>query len=436
MKRSGIWVLLSCLLACCLLLPPGGGAAAEASGGTAGGGTAVGGDQAQLEQIFGILEGRHQDPSTVEEYVRLATMAYARGAYDQALSYLDQCIALVGSEDAVSLGMLWTEKGTVYQKMERLADAAQALETAAAYTPYHPAMLSRQAQVYLALEQYADAARALETYLALIPEDAEAWGLLAQAYEDSGRSGKSGQAREQAEALAQDEGNLLLSQARTQALLGGYEAAEAAYTSYLEGAEDAGGKVHFLRGTVRMQRGDIEGAIADLEAALTLSHPEPAVCYEYLNNCWYLLNDHQKALETGERALALGGEAPAWDALYLRMGISALGLGRPEVALRYLDEAGARNDALAGVHYYRALAHMALSDFEAAIGDLDASIQREELAQQCLYNRGLCRIQLEDLPAAIGDFEQALTLGEDEIVSKAAEDMLWQIALQYMAEIE
>lgn len=386
-------------------------------------------DAEQTEYILSVFEDRNQNPVSFDDYDKLATIAYARGAYEEAIGYIDVCIALAG-EDADLIGALWTQKGVLYEKLEDVESALKALETAGEYTPQNVQMLLLRAELRMSRYAYRKAREDLELYLSLLPEDADAWELLAKAYEKLDSPEDAKKAIQTASTLRDRSGAALLTSARTSALQGDLETARNTYLQYVETEADEGGEAHFLLASVRMQLGELEDAVKNLKTALSLGYADPGVCYEYLSSCYFLLGNYEQALETGQLSIDSGSRAPAYDTLYQRMGISALSLGRMEDAVFYFTESIQRNDTLLGNYYYRGLASMSAEDYEAAVEDLTVSIERGELPQRCLYNRGLCRAQLGQMNDAIKDLEQAMNMTDEPEISKAAETILWQLAVQ------
>lgn len=388
----------------------------------------------EVEEIFSILEEYKQEPTTFADFDKLATMAYVRGQYDEALGYLDRCIELAGDSPYV-LGILYTQKGRIYQEQGQPDQAIAALETAESHSPDNPQMLKLRGEVYMEQKQYGRAVQNLQRLVVLLPEYAEGWRLLGQAQRGN-NDGNAKQSQERADTLAQNEANDTLTVAREAALQGDPQGAEAGFTAYLETSDDAGGEVHFQRAKARMLLGQLEEAVGDLQTALTAGYADLAVCYEYLSNCQFALENYAQALAAGEQAIALNSDQVAYDVLYQQMGLSAISLVEMQRAVDYFTRSIERSDALEGNLFYRGLAYMGVEDYPMAVADLTASIDRGELVQRCLYNRGLCHVQTDDTTAAIADLRQALSMQDDPSIATAAENILWQLAMRYVQEDE
>lgn len=412
-----VWAVCLSAVLLCMMLVPVFGSAEE--------------DSTEMERIFGILEERVQEPTTFDDYDKLATMAYARGDYDLALQYLDDCIELAEGYDG-TLGALYTQKGAIYLQQNKLDEAKEALDTAESYLPNGSQLLFLRGKVQIEQGKYTAAIQDLERYVEMLPENSEAWTLLATAYTATNETAKATEAEEKAAEMAEHPENATLTSARQNLLDGSLESALAGFNMYLEAAEDTDGEIHFLRAATRMQLGQIEDAIADLEIALALNYAEPAVCYEYLSSCYFVMNNYEKVIETGKQCIALNSDIPAYDTLYQRMGIAAMSLGDLVQAETYFGDSMEANVDLAGNLFYSGLTKMGLAKYEEAIADFTASIEKEELVQRCVYNRALCHIQAGDVNAGVSDLETAMTMTDDADVSQAAEDLLWQLALQYM----
>lgn len=383
------------------------------------------------DEIFSILEDHKREPSTFEDYDKLATIAYTRGNYEEAIGYLDQCLAF--AEDNVMLaGSIWTQKGMIYEKMTRFDDAMNALNKAAEFNPRNPQMLMLRGKIYLELKEYGLATVELLEYTRLLPEDSEGWMYLASAQRRNDQKEKGDESAAKGTALGENTANAILTAARTAGLQGDLQTAELGYTQFLEASEDEAGKVRFLRATARMQLGLLDGAIDDLQTAIQDGYEDIGVCYEYLSSCQFALNEYEKVIEAGEKSVSIGSDKPAYDTMYQRMGISAIALGDMEAAEEYFSKSMAQNDDLIGNYYYRALSRMGGEKYTEAVEDFTVSIDREEVVQRSLYNRGLCLIQANNINTAIADLRGALEMNDDTDVTLAAEEILWQLALQYM----
>lgn len=388
----------------------------------------------KMEHIFSILQQQTGEPQTLADFDRLATMAFARGEYEDALLYTDKCIELVEAEDLASLGVLWMQKASIYMQMEKLADARVALDTAATFTPDTLALYLLDAELSLQEENPEGAIAAYKRYLEVLPEDAAAWNLLADVQEAAGKANDAAESRKHAEELSGSAENAVLSQARNEYLSGNFEAAIAGYDLYLESMEDTDGTVHFLRGAAKMQQGLIAEAVEDLTAALDLGYADTAVTYEYLSSCYFVLGEYSKVIEASEKSIKTGSKTPAYDTMYQRMGVSAMALERFADAASYFASSLKANDTLLGGYYYMGMADMALEKYDDAIAAFTTSIERGEVVQRSHYNRGVCYIQTDRFDEGVNDLEETMKLTEDQTLVESAKDLLWQIAVHYMNE--
>lgn len=424
-QSKRVWTLLLSVAMLCMMLMPMAALAEEVAPEAQEG--------QEMERIFGILEDRMEEPTTFDEYIKLATMAFAREEYDQALAYIDESITLAQGYD-VTLGSLYTQKGEIYLKQEKYDEAKEALDTAETYMPDGGQLLYLRGEVLIAQSKYTSAIKDLERYVELLPEDSKAWAMLAQAYGATNDASKASAAQKTADELAEDPQNAVLTAARQGLLDGNLENALAGLNLYLESGEDSDGSIHFLRGATRMHLGLVDDAVTDLEVALALGYEDQAVTYEYLSNCYFMLNNFEKVLETGEKCIALKSSQPAFDALYRRMGIAALNLNDLAKAETYFAQSMKANPDMAGGFFYNGLTKMGLGKYEEAVADLTASIEKEEMVQRSLYYRGLCQFQLSKIDATVSDLEAAMGMTDEPDITQAAEDLLWQLAVQFMAE--
>lgn len=386
-----------------------------------------------LQRIFSILEDATGDPQTVADFEQLANIAISQEDYDLAIEHIQAALALE-EEDTAIRAALYTKLGSVYALQLDYDAAQEALTHALAITPEDAQALILRAQVGIEQGAYAQAVQDLEGYLAQAEDDAGVWTVMAQLYEAIGEYEKARESYAKAYAIDDSAVHNVLNSARNEYLLGNYAAAIEGYDAYLTMDEDADGTVHFLRGVARMQLAEYEPAIGDLQTALDRGYAERALTYEQLSICYYALERYEDVLTIGKEAVAQPSEQITYDALYQRMGVSAMTLERYDEGDEYLTQSIDINADLEGSYYYRGVCRLALEQYEDAAEDFTASIGQGFLPQFCYYNRGVCYVQLGDYENALNDMEQTLLAEEgDESLNEAAKDILWQIAQYYMA---
>jgi tetratricopeptide (TPR) repeat protein len=138
------------------------------------------------------------------------------------------------------------------------------------------------------------------------------------------------------------------------------------------------------RALVELHRGDLPGALALVEEAISLTDA---------------LQDEEHRLHR--------------TVLIHNRGRVLMGLGRVESALADLDEVVARDDEYDEAYFDRAGAHRVSGNLEAALADYDQAIRLSVNFAEAYYNRADTLLELGDAAAALADLDTVLTLVPD-----------------------
>ena len=269
---------------------------------------------------LGRLEEKLQtyfQPTTLEDYYRLAGTQIGSGEYAQALGSVDTCLELYpGGDEPLYLDLL-LKRGCLHVLLGQYEQAVAALEQVLLTDPEQADAYLVLAQIYAELENYQGLIPVLGEYLKLKPQDSDIRVVLAQVLF---QIGEYRQAIDQYDQLKQMEGlsesvnQIVFLEALAYIQLADYSAAKELFLSipdsekgmverdyylgvcYLSEEDYETGEIHFTasleagemvqlssysRAVCRLMKEDFdyEGALADLENAIAYSEADwdPAI---------------------------------------------------------------------------------------------------------------------------------------------------------------
>lgn len=264
---------------------------------------------------LGRLEEKIQtcfQPSTLEDYYRLAGTQIGAGEYLEALASVNACLELYSGEDKTLYMDLLLKRGCLYVLLGHYEEAVGALEQVLLTDPEQADAYLVLAQIYSETENYEGLIPVLGEYLKLKPEDNDIRLVLAQSYF---RAGEYQLAIEEydrlakTEELAESADQILFLEALAYIQLMDYGAARELLQSMPDSAGDIQGKDYYLgvcflaeenyemgetqftasledgemvqlssysRAVCRLmkQEMDYDGALADLETAIAYSEAD------------------------------------------------------------------------------------------------------------------------------------------------------------------
>ena len=264
---------------------------------------------------LGRLEEKVQsyfEPSTIEDYYRLAGTQIGAGEYEAALTNIETCLELYPGNDETLYFDLLLKQGCLHVLLGQYEQAVAALEQVLLEDPEQADAYLVLAQIYSETGNYQGLIPVLGEYLKLKPEDSDIRVVLAQvlfqegAYEQA--IGEYEQLR-QMETLADSMGQIQFLEALAYIQLADYTAAKELLLNLPESEERIAGSAYYLgvcylseedyeageiqftsalevgemvqlasysRAVCRLMKKDFdyEGAMADLETAIAYAEPD------------------------------------------------------------------------------------------------------------------------------------------------------------------
>ena len=197
----------------------------------------------------------------------------------------------------------------------------------------------------------------------------------------------------------------------------------------------------YLKATDKLQRGDAQGAIKDLNQAIQLN-PNYANAYGDRATIKFQQGDRQGALADLDRAIQIdpqladaygirgvyrvaagntqGAQSDVEKAVRLKpeIGYAARGVVRwygsdLRGAITDFDQAlslKAEFDDAYAVHYFRGFVRWQLGNKQGALEDLNRSIQLNPKYLEAVGVRGILRFQMGDMQGALTDFDQGISI--------------------------
>lgn len=156
--------------------------------------------------------------------------------------------------------------------------------------------------------------------------------------------------------------------------------------------------------------GEPNGALQELNQALTLEENRPEF-YAKRGAALAAQGDFAEAIEQFTQALSRDPQADYFS----ERGRARLAVGTPELARADFDEAVKRDAQNPRHRAYRALAHIALKDFEVAISDYSAALEQRTTVSEneiagWLAGRGVAYLRLDRFSEALQDSTEAIRL--------------------------
>jgi tetratricopeptide (TPR) repeat protein len=164
------------------------------------------------------------------------------------------------------------------------------------------------------------------------------------------------------------------------------------------------------RGGARGDKGDMEGALGDFEEAIRLK-PDYALAYNNRGTVHKTKGDVEGALRDYEEAIRL---EPDFALAYNNRGTARKAKGDVEGALRDYEEAIRLKPDYALAYIGRGTARQAKGDVEGALRDCDEAILLKPDYPLVYYNRAVLKGDRSEYRDAITDFQKYLDLGGGE----------------------
>ncbi|MGA9381617.1 MAG: tetratricopeptide repeat-containing serine protease family protein [Phormidium sp.] len=174
------------------------------------------------------------------------------------------------------------------------------------------------------------------------------------------------------------------------------------------GSNDA--LTYFNRGVVRYNQGDYQGANQDYTQAISLS-PNYASAYFNRGLARQLLKNFQGMLEDFEKVLSFDNTDPA---AYNNRAVAKSALGDRPGAIADLTAALRLGPNLITVYTNRASLRRREGDRQGAIQDLNEVIRINPREASAYYNRGVIKKEVDDQSGALQDLQTAASLFQQQ----------------------
>jgi tetratricopeptide (TPR) repeat protein len=308
----------------------------------------------------------------------------------------------------------WIEYGNQLYRLDKYAEAVEALDRAIALEPNS---LNAHYAKGLALGANGDltnALKSLDRAIALVPQVMASnsktkksefyylWKYRSFTLRDLGDNKGALVAISEAIRLEPEDGILLNEKANLLYKLGNKKGAIAIYDLIL--AKDKKSWVYSNRGGVKLALGDKKGALADFDIAIRIN-PQYAEAYYNRGGAKYQLGDKKGEIADYDTAIRIN---PQFADAYTNRGATRSGLGDLKGALADFDIAIRINPQSAEAYYNRGATRSGLGDLKGALTDYDMAIRINPQFAQAYTNRGVVRSVLGDKKGALADFDSAI----------------------------
>jgi tetratricopeptide (TPR) repeat protein len=350
-------------------------------------------DQDVMARAGDVITQLFTNPRTFQQYYQNASILIGRAKYEEALKSMTACISLANTagQDRDVMDELWLKRACLETLTGRYDEALASFDKIS-MGAYQSEKLLVEAQIYSEKGDAGTAAQMLEEYLRLQPEDGDTRLTLAGTY------------------LQMEE----------------YDEAIAQYDAALAAGGDSEGAVYMQRASAKLMAGYYEAAIADFLNAKNAGYADQSACLAQCALASYLLQDYERVLGYGARAIAEGSDNFSYESLYYYMGLSQMNLGSYPEAADLFSRAIELGVDMDDVYYYRGACYMVNGDMPAAIADFTEVIERDvaELLPNSYFNRGVCAVERQDYDLAKSDFEMVIRLEPEGELCESAKTML------------
>jgi tetratricopeptide (TPR) repeat protein len=179
-----------------------------------------------------------------------------------------------------------------------------------------------------------------------------------------------------------------------------------ATAAQLIAAQQATASDFVIESSEKYKKGDFQGAIADLDKAITIN-PEYAEAYNNRGLTYKALRDYQKAIADLDKAIVLN---PKLALAYTNRGMIYHALKEYPKAIADLDKAIEINANHIYAYNSRGNIYADLKDYPKAIADYTKAIEINPEYANAYYNRGNTYADLKEYPLAIADYRKAAAL--------------------------
>ena len=186
-------------------------------------------------------------------------------------------------------------------------------------------------------------------------------------------------------------------------------------------------KEYFDSGLVRLQKEDVDGAIADMTKAIELN-PRHVDAFFIRGQCLLLKGDRDRALLDYDKVIELAPTARGVEGVYNNRSVIRLSKGDAEGALQDAQKAIELNPNYADGFSNRGLTRSILGDQAGAASDYDKALELNPNLPAVYVNRGILRFERQNFEGAMTDFNRALALAPNVATTYVARAVLHTLA--------
>ena len=189
----------------------------------------------------------------------------------------------------------------------------------------------------------------------------------------------------------------------------------ACFSNYIiENPTDTSAYSYIIRGKMKYELGDFEGAVEDYDMAVKLK-PFEEKYYYYRFMALYEAKEYKKALQSVSKLIQ---SAPGFYGYYFYKGNIYQDLGYYDSAIYMYNVAIIKNYQNADSYFYRAECYKATGEFKKALEDYNTAIMLKDSDGYYFSARGNCKYEMGDKEGACEDWGDAGTLGYYEDYDK------------------
>lgn len=181
----------------------------------------------------------------------------------------------------------------------------------------------------------------------------------------------------------------------------------------MQTSESAGS--YMSRASNKFMKNDIQGAISDLDTAISLEPNNQAL---YLNRGYlkHVINDKSGAMTDYDTAIKIN---PNYAFAYNNRGVLKAAMGDIQGAMDDYEKAVSLNPKYSDVYYNRGNLKYMISDNKGALADYDKAIQLNPKDSEAYNNRGVVKKRLDYNVGALSDYSQAIVLNPKDSIALA-----------------
>ncbi|MGF6974976.1 tetratricopeptide (TPR) repeat protein [Paraburkholderia sp. JPY465] len=305
------------------------------------------------------------DPSHVDALHLLGVLRHQQGQHAEAAALVRRAVDLRPEDAALQLNL-----GNALKALGQIDAAIEQFRNALTLAPTFPMAHYNLGNAYASLGRHEDAADAFERSLRLQPDDASSHNNLGNALHALGRHADAIASFRRALELRPGHAGALNNMGMSLNALDRPDEAVPCFEAALA-AEPRFVAAHFNLANTFDATGRHAQAVASFEAALRLQPNLPPAIYG-MGNALAALGRAEQALPYLERAVGLD---PQFALAWLALGTAHQALGAHAAAVRALDQALRLRPDLPSAHMNRALAWLAMRDFERGLPEYEWRLQ-------------------------------------------------------------